>query len=99
MKSLQLVLVLVLVGSTLALNCNYCIVSSSMGRCSSTVQRCPGAGYVCVSATYYFPPAGIYSYFRRCIKPSDANILALNQYYKEDATSVDLYAFRGQHRQ
>ncbi|KAF3688272.1 hypothetical protein EXN66_Car003944 [Channa argus] len=92
MKSFQLVLVVlvVCVSSTLALRCNRCIVSSSGGRCSPTVETCPGVGYVCVSASYYFPPAGIYSYFRRCIKPSDAAIIALNKYYTVRTCPTDL---------
>ncbi|XP_039998226.1 long neurotoxin homolog NTL2-like [Xiphias gladius] len=74
MKALQLAVILLIVcmSSAVALKCNHCIPYSVGAHCTNTVETCQRFNEVCASVIFTFPR---YSYFKRCMKESDAFIL------------------------
>ncbi|KAK2857242.1 hypothetical protein Q5P01_005977 [Channa striata] len=88
MKTFQLVFVLVLVcvSSTLALKCNRCVPVTTGGECVNTVEMCQRWEDVCASVIITFPRP---SYFKRCMKESDAFILKSNKSFQVFTCSTD----------
>uniref|UniRef100_A0A3Q3KRW6 UPAR/Ly6 domain-containing protein n=1 Tax=Monopterus albus TaxID=43700 RepID=A0A3Q3KRW6_MONAL len=58
--------------SALALKCNRCVPRAG-GSCHTTVETCQRNNDVCASVVITKPR---YSYFKRCMKESDALILS-----------------------
>ena len=74
MKALQLAVVLLIVclSCAEALKCNRCVPFSAGGTCTTRVETCQRDDEVCASVVCRLHK---YSYFKRCMKRSDAFIL------------------------
>uniref|UniRef100_A0A3Q1I3M3 Snake toxin/toxin-like domain-containing protein n=1 Tax=Anabas testudineus TaxID=64144 RepID=A0A3Q1I3M3_ANATE len=84
MKSFQLAVVLLIV--LLALKCNRCVPASTGGGCFTTVEICQKDEDVCASVIITFPK---YSYFKRCMKASDAFALTTISSFQVFTCSTD----------
>ncbi|KAK7893561.1 hypothetical protein WMY93_022713 [Mugilogobius chulae] len=88
MKNLQILAVLLVlsIGISEALKCNRCVPSTPRGTCHTTVETCSRPDEVCASAV---STGIISSYFKRCMKASDAHILDSSPYYKVFTCTTD----------
>uniref|UniRef100_A0A3B4B1H1 UPAR/Ly6 domain-containing protein n=1 Tax=Periophthalmus magnuspinnatus TaxID=409849 RepID=A0A3B4B1H1_9GOBI len=88
---LLLLLLLLYCDNLEALKCNRCIPSSG-GRCYNTVETCTRSDDVCASAVTKPTVCCItvYSYFKRCMKASDAFILNASPHYQVFTCTTDL---------
>uniref|UniRef100_A0A3B4XSN1 UPAR/Ly6 domain-containing protein n=1 Tax=Seriola lalandi dorsalis TaxID=1841481 RepID=A0A3B4XSN1_SERLL len=87
MKALQLACVLLIV--SVALKCNRCVPYSARGSCTNTVETCQGADDVCAIVVSSIPTLFESSYFKRCMKRSDAFILQSTPNFQVFTCSTD----------
>uniref|UniRef100_A0A8C5DRB5 UPAR/Ly6 domain-containing protein n=1 Tax=Gouania willdenowi TaxID=441366 RepID=A0A8C5DRB5_GOUWI len=69
-----------------ALRCNRCVPVSAGTTCTNTVETCSRIDEVCASVIFTGPR---YSYFKRCMKASDAFILKANPSIQVFTCSTD----------
>uniref|UniRef100_A0A3B4VAU6 Snake toxin/toxin-like domain-containing protein n=1 Tax=Seriola dumerili TaxID=41447 RepID=A0A3B4VAU6_SERDU len=89
MKALQLACVLLVV--SVALKCNRCVPYSARGSCTNTVETCQRSDDVCASHVHIvllFTTES--SYFKRCMKRSDAFILQSTPNFQVFTCDTDL---------
>ncbi|GAA6225947.1 long neurotoxin homolog NTL2-like [Lates japonicus] len=88
MKASQLavILLIVCISSAVALKCNRCVPYSAGGSCTNTVETCSRNDDVCASVVSTFPR---YSYFKRCMKRSDAFILQATPHFQVFTCTTD----------
>uniref|UniRef100_A0A8C6U434 UPAR/Ly6 domain-containing protein n=1 Tax=Neogobius melanostomus TaxID=47308 RepID=A0A8C6U434_9GOBI len=87
MKSLQIAVVL-LVFSIGTCKCNHCVGGRPGSSCYKSVETCTRPEDVCASAISSFTTY-VYSYFKRCMKASDAFILNASPHYQVFTCTTD----------